>query len=517
MTFSRRNDYSGYSRPYLDGIGPYNIVATHRYRYDSGNNYPMHTQILHPDGHLLLSESGPRHRVVAFDNEHFYVNEGGNFICYGLDGTQQWSIRDTGTCVTPLEGRGIAIWINNGSYVQSYLDIYSDEGQLEEHIRLIPFYSRGTKDYSVYVPPVFDVDSLAIWKVSWLDYNPYGSFQAGTYLFSEAIDGYLGFRYSSGYSGEDYQCSNICGSGMMTTDMNNVLAWTCRYAVLFDDLTFETELWRESFGDYGYSADGYACCDPFGACSFLTYRCDVIEQDYYDYKYLTFKVTHIDLDGSSWTRVLDEWDPEDWRIEDDDLKVHGLICDSLGNLYLGVSGRVVSYSPDGELRWDMNLSEDDVEVRAIDSRGTLYVTERTYSQSRLFALSDREPERPKVRAKLRDNDSGVSYRPGDEVRFYLHPYNFGESETVDFCMAVLLPNGTLAFWGGSAWTETSTAWFENLLLPNSFEMIDLPLSLGTVPEGSSEGIYTMFVGFTRPGTFETVSELFPVEFEVRPE
>jgi len=181
---------------------------------------------------------------------------------------------------------------------------------------------------------------------------------------------------------------------------------------------------------------------------------------------------------------------------------------------MGVRGRAVSYSPDGELRWDVNLSEDDVEVAAIDSRGTLYVTERTYSQPRLFALSDREPERPKIRAKLAARLPQSEYRPGDNANLLLHPYNFGEDEAADLCLALVLPNGGIAFWDGTAWEGSPTPWFESLFLPNSFEMIDVPLTLGMVPEGAPEGIYTVYLAFTRPGTIEPVSELFPVEFEV---
>ena len=97
----------------------------------------------------------------------------------------------------------------------------------------------------------------------------------------------------------------------------------------------------------------------------------------------------------------------------------------------------------------------------------------------------------------------------------IHTYNFGEDEVADLCLAILQPDGGAAFWDGTTWAEEPTAWFQRLHLPNSFEIVDKSLTLGTVPEGAPEGIYTVYLGFTTPGTLEPVSEMFPVQFEVR--
>ncbi|MBN1591965.1 MAG: hypothetical protein JW941_01805 [Candidatus Coatesbacteria bacterium] len=515
LVFSRRFDFDEYfSWPYIDGIGPNDIVATHCYTSDAGS-YPMHMLILHSDGHLILSESGGGHRVRALDNERAYISDGGNLVCYRYDGSQQWMLEDAGSSITPLNDRGVAVWINNGTNNQSYLDIYGEEGELKERIPLIPAYTRGTRYYNVYNSPVFDGNGLAVWKVSWHEPNPYGGGTGGSTLYYEKTDDWVDYDGSSSYPGEDYECYNISKSGFMTTYLDDILVWTGDYAALYSDPASKTATWRDSFEGYGYPAYGYACSDPSGACSFLIYQCDFID-DFTDDKYLTFEIMHSERDGSSWTRVLDEWDPQDWRIDQDDLKVHGLICDSLGNLYMGVRGHVLSYTPDGELRWDFHLSNDDVEVAAIDSRGTLYVARRTHITSRLFALSDRDPERPKVRAKLVDVPSDQMYRPGYELRLSLHPYNFGWDETVDCYIAVQLPDDTWLFRAGGGWTDAPTPWLESLLLPNSFEMMDFAVDLGTIPQGTPDGLYTIFVGFSRPGTLEPVSELYPVEFRVSP-
>jgi len=76
------------------------------------------------------------------------------------------------------------------------------------------------------------------------------------------------------------------------------------------------------------------------------------------------------------------------------------------------------------------------------------------------------------------------------------------------------PNGAVSFYTSSGWSASPSPWFANIYLPNSYEMIDAPVSLGVIPEGAPEGTYTVIAGFTTPGTLTPVDAFFPLTFQV---
>jgi len=143
-------------------------------------------------------------------------------------------------------------------------------------------------------------------------------------------------------------------------------------------------------------------------------------------------------------------------------------------------------------------------------------TDRTtiFDQTTLLALSDHKPHHPRARVNLPQRLGAEEYSPGEEVILLVQPYNFGEDEVVDGYLAVILPNGAISYYTPSGWSASPTPWFPNVYLPNSFEIIDAPLSLGTIPESPPEGTYTVIAGFCQPGALTPVDELFPLTFNV---
>ena len=217
---------------------------------------------------------------------------------------------------------------------------------------------------------------------------------------------------------------------------------------------------------------------------------------------------HLPGDGSRpWFRSLQDTGTS--------YKGSGPICDVDSNVYLTRGGSVLSYSETGKLRWEIEVADYTLYIGPMDSQGMIYC--RSWYEdtaSRFFAIGDGPPHRSRVRAKFADGAETAEYQAGHELVVLLQPYNFGDDQRVDAYLAIVAPDGSVLYFDGSGFSGSPTPWFTDVFMPNSFEMIDAAVSLGTIPHGLPAGTYTIIPAFTEPGTLNPTDELFSIRFDL---
>ena len=453
--------------------------------------YP--TCLLARDGHTLVSIDDRWGAAETLDDSHLYLSSlqsRDEAILYACSshGSLQWqAVSITGDCV-PVNRRGLAVF--GPWYDLKTMQFFDADGCLisEDSLR-IPGEDMCTVDI-----PAFNSDGVAVWQASTSEEWPWGG--GKTYYFHAAseVRGDF-FEFYSGSSSPEMPYG-ACPF-VKVNALDNVLLHAGGELLLYEDVTLENVLWQHHIAGSGTWEE--ACGDPMGGWWVVHAE---NESDGTD----RVMLQRINPDGSLGpNKVID-------RLERT-MKYHP-ICDIEGNVYYCLGGEVMSYSPEGEGRWRMHLSEKNVWIHGMDSRGVIYVSEFYASPPRLFAIGDGEPHHSRVRVKLPERAAGDVYSAGEEVVVLVQPYNFGEDEVVDGYLAVILPTGAVSYYTDSGWSESPAPWFPNVYLPNSFEIIDAPLSLGVIPESPPEGTYTVIAGFCQPGTLTPVDELFPLTFEV---
>ena len=485
------------------GIGPDDCVAGSTY-VTQGNETVF---VLDSDGRAKVSFevpggdqnwSGPL--SCAVDNEHFYLlNEfygDMELSCRDLHGTEVWDRGLSTGNVIPVDGRGLAVAADNTTSNTGKVTFFDAQGNLISEGMLLGSEGR----------PAFNAGGIAAWAYyTWKVLEPIQC-EAEWFCASELNPHGVSihdacFPYAQGYAYPAWSSYYA-----KVNESGNVFVSACKKVAAFADASLETKLWECTLD--GFAVWENACGDPSGGWYVVHAQ---PEGD--DGWFRELKLLRIDPDG---TAAWDKSMGQPWSSISADSVCK---CDAEANVYFAFEGEVISLDPSGSERWRRGLPEEYVSVMALDSSGTVYVrgdidpTTISY-QTTLFALSDREPHHSRVRVKLLQRIQGDVYSLGDELTVLLQPYNFGEDEVVDGYLAVILPNGAMSFYTSSGWSASPTPWFPNVFLPNSFEIIDAPLSLGVIPEGAPEGTYTVIAGFTHPGTLTPVDELFPLTFQV---
>lgn len=430
----------------------------------------------------------------TIDNQHVYLAKSNIdremiLSCRTLDGVEMWRTRIGTAAIVPVNHKGL-VTIGMFAEYTGTMKVFDEAGNLVCEDRCAD-------------NAAFDAGGFFVWATSGWDFDPWGGAQVTYRACSETNrEGaqfhsryYQTVEYYPPYWSEEYAKVNAMGQVLVSGE---------RMIALFEDTALSEILWSHHLE--GYTVYENACGDPMGGW-YVVHAEPQGEDDYLsDAKIM---ITRIERDGSrSWNKIL-QW-TESYPIA----SYPFCICDAEGSVYIALGGEVLSYSPDGSERWRIRLAENDVRLLAMDSRGTLYVKKREADDPRLFALSSSPPHHSRIRVKLPQRLEGDVYSAGEELVVLLQPYNFGEDETVDAYMALIVPGGSLFFWTGDQWSASPMPLFTDIYMPNSFEMIDAPLSLGTIPEYAPEGTYTLIPGFCQPGTLTPVDELFPLTFEV---
>ena len=491
-----------YSRRIGQGIAFGGIGPEDRLLLTTGYLQDNLVLLLRPDGstdlRLPLPYTNPNWSGFcgcAIDDEHLYLSDkfygDMELSCRDLDGAEVWHTRLCTGNVIPVDGRGLAVAANYTSSSRGKVTFFDSQGSLISEGMLLGSEGR----------PAFNSDGVAAWAYYTWEYEwPFGADAewfcaselnpAGVSLHSAHFPSYCTYPLWSIY----YAKVNESG---------NVFVSARKKVVAFADISLQTMLWE-------YTPDGFtvwedACGDPSGGWYIV---CAEPQGEDDSLSNARLFLIRIGADGSlAWEKEISQ--PAHFITADPTC-----ICDAEGNVYLALGAEVLSYDREGVERWCNTLAERDVRLLGMDSRGTVYVRRRDSGRHRLFAIGDGEPEHSRVRVKLPDRAAGDVYQPGEELVVLLQPYNFGEDEVVDGYLAIILPNGAVSFYTSSGFRASPTPWFPNVYLPNSYEMIDAPLSLSVIPEGAPQGTYTVIAGFTTPGTLTPVDELFPLTFQV---
>ena len=426
------------------------------------------------DRHLYLSERISRDEVFLYS--------------YSFDGALQWDASAVTGDVVPVDGRGLAVlgpWYN-----LQIVQFFGADGRLiSEDSLTMP----GEELCTVH-DPAFNSDGVVVWVVHTSEQVfPWGGMTYHYYIASEANWSFTEFHTKGSSLDGPYGAESFA----KVNAQDNVLVNCGGRLFLFDDVSLDSVLWEHELE--GYPTWTETCGDPMGGWWVVH---AVGEENGWD----TVMLQRINPDGSlGCNEVIDHLERT---------TKYYPICDIEGNVYYCLGGEIMSYSPEGEGRWRMRLSDRNICIHGMDSRGVIYASEFYASPPRLFAIGDGEPHHSRVRVKLPERLEGDVYSPGDELSVLLHPYNFGEDEVVDGYLAVILPNAAIFYYASSSLSASPTPWFSGVYMPNSFEMIDAPVSLGFIPESAPEGAYTIIAGFCEPGTLTPVDELFPLTFQV---
>ncbi|MBN1593013.1 MAG: hypothetical protein JW941_07195 [Candidatus Coatesbacteria bacterium] len=444
------------------------------------------------DGHTIWRDRSDFPRPEAFDDQRFYIsrftsddNENGIMTAFDLEGRELWEVSPiySTTGVRIVEERGIAICEYGGS--AAFLTEYGERtGEIH------PISGTSWGDPGHFIGPVFDRLGAALWLEDvWRDAG--STDYVSSELHPEPV------RVCT-HSRDDRR--SYSPAAAIANPNGLIFCFVQNQVTVFTDAYLQTILWSYILNDafiYGYCF----CSDPFNGCYLISGEQDGSNLDGFD-------LVHLNEEGEL-----------DWRIE---LQRSGQsydgcapICDPSGNVYLTKAGTLLSYSPSGELRWRLEVTDYRIYVGPMNSGGAIYCHSwYEDTDNRLFAIGDGPPHHSRVRAKLPERSSGNIYSPGEELTVQLQPYNFGEDEAVDGYLALLLPDGSVFYYTGSSLTAIPTAWFSEVFMPNSFEMIDAPVSLGIIPGGIPEGAYTIIPAFCEPGTQTPVDEIFPITIEV---
>lgn len=438
------------------------------------------------DGRTLNRKSGSVSAAAVSNNMCYFMHRDSNdnlsLLCWAYDWSELWRASCIEGSAVPVAGRGIAVADEFGYPVT--LQFFDTDGQLI------------SEDTDVLGRPAFGPDGTAAWVEDRLEGDPFGWHDYVYRARSEAAR--EGVEFTGGLGDIRW-----CASYTKVNDLGHVLVAADKKVVVFEDVNLARVLSEHEVE--GYVVWEGACADPSG----VWYVVHATRRDETD-EMQQVMLERIEPDGSI---------SFDIRLQRP-TGIYGYdyyypICDANGDVYISFDdGRLASYDHTGNRRWSLDLSGNEVELLGADSRGVLYASERVGTPPKLFAIGDGEPQHSRVRVKLPDRAARNAYSPGDELVVLLQPYNFGEDEVVDGYLAVVLPNGAISFYTASGWSASPTPWFPGVFLPNSFEMIDAPVSLGVIPEGAPEGTYTIIAGFTTPGTLTPVDELFPISFQV---
>lgn len=496
-----------YSRGMLEGLAFGGIGPEDRLLLTAGFLQDNLVLLLRPDGstdlRLPLPYTDPNWSGFcgrATDDDHIYLcnsNSGTRddvLSCRRLDGSEVWNTTVRASIVVPVHHRGLAVLADWRTEDQGLMKVFDEHGNLvsEDVLKHCPYIA------------AFNADGIATWAYYTWEAVPGGGFEAEWFCASELNPDGVSIHSAYFPSYETYPAWG--GYYTKVNQLGNVFVAAKKKVAVFADASLEAKLWE-------YTPDGFtvwenACGDPFGGW-YVVHALPESDNDWFR----ELKLLRIDPDGTpAWDKSMGR----PWIT----MGTHSVCkCDAAGNVYYAFQGEVISLDPDGTERWRMTFPEDDMDVLALDSSGTVYVrghTDRTsiFDQTTLLALSDHKPHHSRVRVKMPEREAGDVYQPGEEVIVLLQPYNFGEDEVVDGYLAVILPNGAISYYTSSGFRASPTPWFPNVYLPNSYEMIDAPLFLGAIPEGAPEGTYTIIAGFTTPGTLTPVDELFPLTFQV---
>jgi len=450
--------------------------------------------LLAPDGHLIWELAEGIFGVAGFDDHHFYLEyypsqySDWHLRSFDLEGRLLWEgpsmLRYSEFSI--IQGRGIAI--SNGTGLISF---FSELGELTEKIQATSAATTGESYY--FSKPAFNSDGTAVW-LQGIRYFLGRSYVK--YMISSELC--LDPAWIDSYATEELKEDTV--DAVAINEGGRVFFFTPRQVTAYEDAHLQTKLWQHEF-DHGWISWDMYCCDPFGGCYVVVAKERNSEVDGFD-------LVRLDQNGGkAWTLRLEPTGAS--------YTGEGPICDSAGNVYLTRRGELVSYSSEGELRWALELGYHLLYLGPMDSRGCIYCSQWWSAPNRKrFLVGDMPPQHSRVLVKRPERLNGDVYSPGDEVVILLQPYNFGEDEVVDGYLAVILPNGAISYYTDAGFSASPTPWFANIYLPNSFEIIDAPVSLGVIPEGAPEGTYTIIAGFTEPGTLTPVDELFPLTFEV---
>lgn len=101
-----------------------------------------------------------------------------------------------------------------------------------------------------------------------------------------------------------------------------------------------------------------------------------------------------------------------------------------------------------------------------------------------------------------------SVRTGEEITLSTRVFNTGPATTVDFYVAVELPDGRVMFLApdGQAFVPRLSPMAQGINLPGSFPPTTLAL-FSTVVDHLDPGVFTIYTAFTQPGTLEPLGEI----------
>jgi len=475
-----------YYGPGFAGIDPDDRPVVTRSSEREGCNLLFLALDGHSEHHLWGNDGSTAAGTI--DDEHFYSgiierDKERTVNCRTFEGQEVWNTLCIDGQWIPVNGRGLAIvgpWFR-----RNVIHFFDGQGQL---VSKQPLLVAGEGSASL---PAFDPDGVAAWVVR--THEPHDNTRHWT-AYSEAnregVEVYS--RYNTG------TVARFSISYAKVNDLGNVLVSACRKVILFEDVTLQNIVW-ERFVE-GHTHGEEACADPSGAWYVVHYEPET------DHERGKVMLARIEADGEiAWDNLIDR---------PSSVTATHPICDSDGNLYISKWNYLESYATDGSRRWRVRVSDGNVCIHGMNSQGVIYASDVEGSPPYLFAIGESEPHHSRVRVKLPERPAGDVYSPGEDVVVLLQPYNFGEDEVVDGYLAVILPNWAISYYTDAGWSASPTPWFPNVYLPNSFEMIDAPLSLGTIPEFAPEGTYTIIAGFCQPGTLTPVDELFPITFQV---
>ncbi|MCD6326782.1 hypothetical protein J7M28_04405 [bacterium] len=487
ITYRRLFGSGIYYGPGFAGIDPDDRPVVTRSSLREGCNVLFLALDGHTEHYLWANDGSTA--AGAIDDERFYsgIMEPDKEMllhCRTFEGHEIWNALCIDGRLIPVNGRGLAVvgpWFG-----RDLMQFFDSEGQLVSETSLrIP----GADSCTVR-GPAFDSHGVAVWEATTFEGSGSGSHH---FVASEMHTDFVEFCSSYSWPWMPYGACPF----VKVNALDNVLVHAAGKLVLYEDVTLENVLWEHHIAGSGTWEE--ACGDPMGGWWVVH---AVGEEDGTD----RVMLQRINPDGSlGANNVIDHRD----RTTE-----YNPICDTEGNVYSHTWNYVKSYAPDGALRWRIRVCDTNVRLRAIDSLGTIYVTQTVSRPTYLYAISDGEPHHPRVRVKLPERPAGNVYSAGDELIVLLQPYNFGEDEAVDAYLAVIAPNGAVAYYTSSGWSDSPTPWFSDIFMPNSFEMIDAPHSLGLIPESAPEGAYTIIAGFCQPGTLTSVDELFPITFQI---
>ena len=201
----------------------------------------------------------------------------------------------------------------------------------------------------------------------------------------------------------------------------------------------------------------------------------------------------------------------EWKYKIDYAIACSPVVDDNGNTYWGSNGDAVyALNSSGGLKWIYPLTISS--PPAIGSNGVLYIS-TDYS---VLAIG-KEQQPAKIDFSLTLDPPLSQFASGDSFDILLGVKVPPKDETIDLYFVMLNPSNKIYF--GFLWDMNPAAVLSNFTLPANFTLTDATLLNITIPNDtppiSDPGTYTFAIGATDPGTFDFISNIPTVSFDVQ--